>query len=95
MNATNNTTNEKLTEQLAKLDWQIEDAKRDLANAAKQLARRAEEATTQCDAMLADQPCSLGWVDFAEGDLRRAAELKTRLNQLLEQKNFLTFIAKN
>lgn len=91
--ATNTTkTNELIREQLARLDWMIADAKRDLAKAATEMARRAENAVKECDAMIADQPCSLMWTEFAEGDLRTAKEAKARLNQLFEQQNMLKFL---
>ncbi len=43
------------------------------------------------EALLADQPCSMSWVDFAEGDLRAAREAKAELAKLLEQQKMLEF----
>lgn len=92
---TTRTTNERLNEEIAKLDWQIDDAKRELSSAAKAFARRAEEAVTQCDAMMADQPCGFGWISFAEGDLRRAREAKHELDRLIDKQKTLKYIARN
>jgi hypothetical protein len=44
--------------------------------------------------MLADEPCSLTWVEFAEGDLREAWEAKAHLTKLLEQQEFLLSVIK-
>jgi hypothetical protein len=91
---TTDETQQAVTQYLAQLDWMIADAKRELAAAAKAMARRAAEAVDNADAMLADQPCSLTWVEFAESDLRTAREAKDRLNRLIEQQKMLQFVAK-
>ena len=83
------------TEQyLAQLEWMIADAKRALANAAKSMARRAAESIEDTDRLLADQPCSLSWIEFAEGDLRTAREAKARLQELIAQQKMLQYIAR-
>ena len=43
---------------------------------------------------MADEPCSLMWTEFAEGNLRTAQEAKARLTNLLEQQNMLRFFLK-
>lgn len=78
-------------EQLKRLEWMIPDAQRTVTNAAKEMLRRAEDAVKQCEAMAANQPCSLMWVDFAESDVRVAREAKARLQYLYEQQNMLKF----
>lgn len=83
-----------IQEQLARLEWMIPDAKRRLASAAQSMLRRAQGAVADADAMIADQPCSLTWVDFAEGDLREAREAKAELQKLCEQQKLLQYIAK-
>jgi hypothetical protein len=91
------TTDKKIeaTEQyLAQLEWMIADAKRELAKAAEYMARRAEEAMADSKNLLADEPCSLSWVEFAEGDLRAAREAKARLRGLLDQQKMLQYIAR-
>ena len=88
-----NTGNQVLDHHLVQLEWMIADAKRELAEAAKAMARRAAEAVQSTDAMLADHPCSMMWVDFAEGDLRTAREAKTRLHELLDKQKMLQRIA--
>ncbi len=45
--------------------------------------------------MLDDQPCSLCWTDFADGDLREAKEAKAELNKLYEQQKMLQYLIKN
>ena len=91
---TTNTTNQAIAQYLEQLDWMIADAKRELANAAKSMARRAAEAVEDTDRLLADQPCSLSWIEFAEGDLRTAREAKARLRELIAQQKMLQFFAK-
>jgi hypothetical protein len=83
-----------LTQYIETLNWMIADAKRDMAEAARTMARRAAEATQDADALLADGPCSLSWVEFAESDLRNAREAKNRLKNLIEQHKLLTRLAK-
>jgi hypothetical protein len=80
-----------INEQLKRLEWMIPNAQRSVANAAKEMLRRAEDAVKQCEAMVANQPCSLMWVDFAEGDIRVAREAKAQLQNLYEQRNMLQF----
>ena len=87
------TDNQLLNQYLQQLEWMIADAKRELAGAAKAMARRAAEAVESTDAMLADQPCSMMWVDFAESDLRNAREAKARLSELIEKQKMLRGIA--
>ena len=91
---TTNATNQAIAQYLEQLDWMIADAKRELANAAKSMARRAAEAVEDTDRLLADQPCSLSWIEFAEGDLRTAREAKARLRELIAQQKMLQFFAK-
>jgi hypothetical protein len=88
---TNSNAEQAINEQLKRLEWMIPDAQRCVANAAKEMLRRAEDAVKQCEAMIANQPCSLMWVDFAESDVRVAREAKTRLENLYEQRNMLKF----
>ena len=92
--ATTNATNQAIAQYLEQIDWMIADAKRELANAAKSMARRAAEAVEDTDRLLADQPCSLSWIEFAEGDLRTAREAKARLRELIAQQKMLQFCAK-
>ncbi len=95
MTTTNpNQAEQAIAEHLSRLDWMIQDAKRQLANAAKEMLRRAESAVKETDAMLADEPCSLMWTEFADGDVRTAKEAKVRLTQLLEQQTMLRFFLK-
>ncbi len=89
--ATTSRAEQAIQEQLTRLEWMIPDAQRSVANAAKEMLRRAEDAVKQCDAMIANQPCSLIWVDFAESDIRVAREAKARLQNLYEQQNMLKF----
>ena len=86
------TLEEKIEKRLEVLDWEIEDAKRDLAKAAEAMLRRATEAVSQNEALLADQPCSTMWVNFAEGDLREARDAKAKLEALIQKKKLLTFV---
>ena len=86
------TLEEKIEKRLEVLDWEIEDAKRDLAKAAEAMLRRATEAVSQNEALLADKPCSTMWVNFAEGDLREARDAKAKLEALIEKKKLLTFV---
>ena len=78
--------------ELAKLEWMIPDAKRDLAKAAAKMADRAIAAVKECEAMIADEPCSMGWTEFAEQDVRRAAEAKANLNALFERRQLLRYL---
>jgi hypothetical protein len=41
--------------------------------------------------MMANQPCSMSWVDFAESDLRNAREAKAQLEFLYQQRTMLEF----
>ena len=84
-----------LDQWLEQLVWKIEDAKREVARAAKQMAQRAEEAKISAEALLADKPLSLSWVTFAEGDLRRAQEAKANLEKLIENQKELLFLSKS
>jgi hypothetical protein len=70
----------------------IPDAKRRVAKAAEQMLWRAQRAVEDASAMLSDQPCSLSWTEFAEGDLREAKEAKAELNKLYEQQKLLQYL---
>jgi hypothetical protein len=78
--------------QLQRLEWMIPDAKRRVAKAAEQMLWRAQRAVEDASAMLSDQPCSLSWTEFAEGDLREAKEAKAELNKLYEQQKLLQYL---
>ena len=78
--------------ELAKLEWMIPDAKRDLAKAAAKMADRAISAVKECEAMIAGEPCSMGWTEFAEQDARRASEAKARLTALFERRQLLQYL---
>ena len=95
MTTTTTIKNKAIAQHLASLEWMIEDAKKELAKAAEYMVRRAEEAVADSQKMLADEPCSLSWVEFAEGDLRAAREAKARLRGLLDQQKVLQFCANN
>jgi hypothetical protein len=88
-----NATKDAVLRRIENLGWMIEDAKRDLQKTALQIQRRGAEAVESCNAMIADQPCSTGWVDFAAGDMQRAVEAKARLMNLIEQLKVLQYIA--
>jgi hypothetical protein len=77
---------------LQRLEWMIPDAKRRVAKAAEQMLWRAQRAVEDASAMLSDQPCSLSWTEFAEGDLREAKEAKAELNKLYEQQKLLQYL---
>lgn len=101
MNATNKHENSTLDTlagavagELKRVGWQIEDAKQRLAKAAQSMLRRAQEATDDCRRMVAGEPCSLSWVEFAEGDLRQARDAKASLSELNNQKAILEFFAR-
>ena len=91
MNATK-TTEQTIREELAKLQWMIPDAQRALTATANEMARRAAEAVKQCEAMAAGEPCTLGWVEFAECDVRRAREAKARLDELYSRQTLLNYL---
>jgi hypothetical protein len=84
-----------IQEQLHRLEWMIPDAKKRVAKAAEQMLWRAQRAVEDATAMLNDQPCSLSWTDFADGDLREAKEAKAELNKLYEQQKLLQYLLKN
>lgn len=88
---TTNQTEQAIQTQLQRLEWMIPDAKRKMHEAAQSMLRRAELAVKDSESLLADQPCSLTWVDFAEGDLRTAREARAELTKLYEQQNMLQF----
>jgi hypothetical protein len=91
MNDTNQTSAEQaIQDQLRRLKWMIP-AMRRMDEAAQCMLRRAQGAVKDTEALLADQPCSMSWVDFAEGDLRAAREAKAELAKLLEQQKMLEF----
>lgn len=87
--ATNNTKNDAIQAELAKIDDAIADAKRQVARAADTMLRRAQEAVQDATAMLNDQPCTLSWINFAAGDLRDAQEAKAELAALYTQRKML------
>ncbi len=51
------------------------------------MLRRAQGAVKDTEALLTDQPCSMSWVDFAEGDLRAAREAKQNLENFSSNRN--------
>ena len=92
MNETKTTTAEHaIQEKLKRLEWMIPDAQRRLAELAREMLRRAENAVKECDAMIANQACSMMWVEFSESDIRNAREAKAELNKLYEQQSLLKF----
>ena len=93
MNDANTTSAEQaIKDELRRLEWMIPDAKRRVAKAAEQMLWRAQRAVEDATAMLSDQPCSLSWTEFAEGDLREAKEAKAELNKLYEQQKLLQYL---
>ena len=42
--------------------------------------------------MMADEPCTMGWTEFAEQDARRAGELKSRMTALFERRQMLRYL---
>jgi hypothetical protein len=101
MNANQNNAEKSLTtlqgavaSELHRIGWQFDDVKKSLAQAAQSMLRRAQEAADDCERMMADQPCSLSWVEFAEGDLRHAREAKARIRALGDQKTLLDYLAR-
>ena len=91
MNDTTNATEQAIREQLRRLEWMIPDTKRRLAKAADQMLWRSQKAVEDSKAMLADEPCTMNWMEFAEGDLREAKEAKAELTKLYEQQRMLNF----
>jgi hypothetical protein len=92
---TTNPTAHAIQNQLQRLDWMIPDAKKRVAKAAEQMLWRAQRAVEDATAMMNDEPCSLSWTDFADGDLREAKEAKAELNKLYEQQKLLQYLLKN
>jgi hypothetical protein len=92
---TTNPTASAIQIQLQRLDWMIPDAKKRVAKAAEQMLWRAQRAVDDANAMMSDEPCSLSWTDFADGDLREAKEAKAELNKLYEQQKLLQYLLKN
>jgi len=88
---TTNHAEQAIQNQLQRLEWMIPDAKRRMHEAAQSMLRRAQLAVKESESLLADEACSLTWVDFAEGDLRTAREAKAELTKLYEQQNMLKF----
>lgn len=92
----NNTTThpaaQAIQTQLQRLEWMIPDAKKRVAKAAEQMLWRAQRAVEDANAMLKDEPCSLSWTEFAEGDLREAKEAKAELHKLYEQQKMLQYL---
>ena len=95
MSETTNNAEQAIQAQLRRLEWMIPDAQRRLAGVAQEMLRRAQNAVHDTDAMLANQPCSMSWVEFAECDLRNAREAKADLTKLYEQQAMLKFFLKN
>lgn len=95
MNETTANPTAAIREQLQRLEWMIPDAKKRVAKAAQQMLWRAQLAVEDATAMLNDQPCSLSWTDFADGDLREAKEAKADLNKLYEQQKMLQYLLRN
>lgn len=78
--------------QLETLEWQIEDARKDIRKTAEALMARAREADEATMALVNNAPTTLGWVDFLEGDIRRAREARERHERLIETKKLLTHL---
>ncbi|XZE35805.1 hypothetical protein SH501x_001348 [Pirellulaceae bacterium SH501] len=95
MSEMTNTAKQVIQAQLRRLDWMIPDAQRRLAGVAQEMLRRAQNAVNDTEAMLANQPCCITWVDFAECDLRNAREAKAELTKLYEQQKMLRFFLKS
>ena len=92
MNETTTTSAEQaIKDELRRLEWMIPDAQRRLSEVAQTMLRRAERAVKDMEAMMANQPSSTMWVDFAESDLRNAREAKSQLNFLYQQQTMLKF----
>ena len=94
MSETNNNAEQAIQAQLRRLEWMIPDAQRRLAGVAQEMLRRAQNAVHDTEAMLANQPCSMTWVDFAESDIRNARDAKADLTKLYEQQTMLKFFLK-
>lgn len=92
--STQDNKTEAINQRLEQIEWMIGHAMKELEAAANQMARRAAEAVESASSMLAGQPYGTMWIEFAESDLRRAREAKSRLDELVEQKKMLQFIAK-
>lgn len=95
MNETTTTSAEQaIKDELRRLAWMIPDAHRRLNEHAQTMLRRAERAVKDMEAMMANQPCSTSWVEFAESDLRNAREAKAQLEFLYQQRTMLEFFLK-
>ena len=92
MTTTNHDTAQAIQSQLKRLEYQISDTKQRIAKAADQMLWRANQAVADATAMLNDEPCSLSWPEFAEGDLREAKEAKAELAKLHEQQGMLQYL---
>ncbi|MGV2336262.1 MAG UNVERIFIED_CONTAM: hypothetical protein LVR18_19875 [Planctomycetaceae bacterium] len=90
---TTTTAETRIEEYLQRLEWEISDARSDLQKAADNLMRRAQEAKANCEALMKNEPCSLMWTEFAEGDLRTAKEARARLETLIEKQRMLKHLA--
>lgn len=88
------TTAEKIASELQNMEWQIQDALRELRQAAEQMQRRANEALEMTEAAVNGKPTSLAWVEFAAGDLRTVVEAKVRLEKLVDRQKLLQHLAK-
>jgi hypothetical protein len=91
---TTNSAEQAIKDELRRLGWMIPDAQRRLNEHAQTMLRRAERAVKDMEAMMANQPCSMSWVDFAESDLRNAREAKAQLEFLYQQRTMLEFFLK-
>jgi hypothetical protein len=94
LNETMSDLNEALVMELRNCEWMLRDAKQRVANAADKMLWRAQRCVEDAQALLNDQPCSLGWTEFAEGDLREAKEAKAALERVLERQKLLQYIAR-
>jgi hypothetical protein len=93
-NRTMETTIEaRLAVRLETVKWEIADARRQMKEAADTMMRRAQEAVTNCEALMNDAPCSLMWTDFAESDVRAAKEARDRLEGLIQTQKMLNHLA--
>jgi len=83
------TSHDRIIERLQTIEWQIADARKALQQAADTMMRRALEAKSNCEALMKNEPCSLVWTEFAEGDLRTAKEARARFESLIELQRML------
>jgi hypothetical protein len=91
-NKTITTTKQAIEDELRRLEWMIPDAQKRVADLAKEMLLRSERAVKDCEAMMANKPCSMMWIDFADNDIRNAREARTNLNGLYEKRNLLRYL---